>query len=145
MTKGRLTRAGFKYDLEIFRDQEAAFLRLVTERNVYVEVKSDQQCSRGYESGNVFVEYRQDPEGTGLYRPSGISTTQADYWAEEFDDDCWVVTPVERIRYLLKHWHGRGRRRYGGDNDRFKGVLIPITSIVYPKQHGISIPKEPTR
>jgi hypothetical protein len=140
MTEGRLTRAGFRHDVELFKDREAAFLRLVRERNVYVEIKSDQDCSRGRSTGNVFVEYRQDPTGSGIYKPSGISKTEADYWVEEFDEDCWLITPTPRIRYLVKYWGRHGKKSNGGDHHRFKGVLVPIASIVYPMKYGIVIP-----
>lgn len=145
MTEGRQTRAGAKHDIILFQDREAVFLRLVREQNVYVEVKSDQDCSRGRDTGNVFVEYEQDPRGWGIWKPSGICATTADYWVEEFDYDCWLVTPTSRVRYLFNYWRQHGRTVLGGDFNRHRGVLVPINSIVRPSTHGLVIPSDDAR
>ena len=135
MTEGRLTRAGARHDIELFADREAAFLSLVRERNVFVEVKSDQ---RTRDTGNVFVEYAQDTLGCGIWKASGIAASDADYWVEEFDEDCWIVVPPRRIRILVKHWARRGRKRRGGDFNHHKGVIVPVASIVYPLGSGVT-------
>jgi hypothetical protein len=118
----------------------------VCDRNVYVEVKSDQHACRGKDTGNVFVEFEQDTKGVGIWKPSGVSVTQADYWAEEFDYDCWLVTPTARIRWLVEYWRQKEPRRVrlGGDFNHHRGALVPVSSIVRPSVRGIVIPSEAT-
>lgn len=86
-----------------------------------VEVKSN---PKGKETGNFFLEFRQRG------KPSGIALTKAEFWAIEFDDDCWIILPTERLKRV-------GRRifrefpqlvRMGGDNQN-EGVLIPLAEL----------------
>lgn len=43
-----------------------------------VEVKTDDVFGR---TGNLYVEYEADKGARGLYEPSGIAITEADFWA----------------------------------------------------------------
>ena len=88
-----------------------------------VEVKSDAIARR---TGNLFIEYRQKG------RPSGISVTEADYWAFEYDDDCWLVVPTDRLREVARGIYANHpeRRRRGGDFNQYEGVLVPIHQLI---------------
>jgi hypothetical protein len=134
VTKGRQTRAGFKFDVLIGEDAERRWL---TTTEATCEVKSDK---RAQETGNIFVEYRQ-PDGTGGHKPSGISVTEAQYWVEEFDYDCWIAVPPQRMKRLVRYWGEHGMKRNGGDFNNYKGVLVPLRSIVYPAGDGIEVPQ----
>jgi hypothetical protein len=70
-----------------------------------VEVKSDYRAS---ETGNSAVEY----ECRG--KPSGINTTQADYWVYKFDNNFYIIT-VTKLKSLIteKRYH---RTVIGGDS-----------------------------
>lgn len=118
---GALTREGFDIELRYGEAREDAFVWVLYEADVAIktiEHKSDLACRR---TGNVFVEYRQKG------RPSGISTTQSDYWATEFDDDCWVIIPTKRMKQIARRaMRDKGRRTRGGDFNNYEGVLVPI-------------------
>lgn len=51
-------------------------------QNGSVEVKTDYGSNK---TGNVFVEFEQKPE-KGEWRPSGIATSEAEFWAYAFRD-----------------------------------------------------------
>lgn len=110
-------RAGFDIDLRHGQSREDAFARVLGEARV--EIKSDAIARR---TGNLFVEYRQKG------RPSGIAVTEADYWAFEYDDDCWLVVPTDRLLEVARDIYANrpDLRRSGGDFNRYDGVLVPI-------------------
>jgi len=125
MTSGSCTRAGFDIDLRFGQEREGAFGKLLASSGDSVEIKSDQKCRR---TGNLFVEYEQKG------RPSGVSTTTASFWAFEFDDDCWVVVPTERLRLVARQaYRDESRRVLGGDFNRYRGVLVRIADLVRPR------------
>lgn len=124
MTTG-VARAGFDIDLAYGTSREDAFRHVLN--GATVEVKSDRECRR---TGNLFIEYRQKG------RPSGIAVTTADYWAFEYDDDCWLVVPIERLRSVARDVY-RSRpdlRRKGGDFDLYDGVVVPIHMLMHKAQ-----------
>ena len=112
-----LARKGFDLDL---RDGEAAenmLLGIIQSGNGLVEVKRDQMARQ---TGNVYVE-------TGYRgKPSGITSTEADWWAIEVDNDVFVLMRTERLRELIKY----RRDMPGGDNDWSTGKLLPVGRLV---------------
>lgn len=128
MTVG-LTRAGFDNDLRKMQLHETSFGFLLMSRGVYlIENKRDFGTVR---TGNLFVEYRQ-PSGA-----SGIATTTAHHWAFEYDDDCWIVVPTERLkRYCRAAYRHKALRKAGGDYNRYQGVLLPIRWLIPPYLEG---------
>ena len=74
----------FKYDLEIGKEGE----RIVHEifANKKLEVKRDSWVGR---SGNIAIEFKS------RNKPSGISTTQADYWVFIFSKDKKQISALE--------------------------------------------------
>ena len=110
-------RLGFDLDLRDGQATENRLLEVIQSGNGLVEVKSDKMARQ---TGRVFVEesYRG--------RPSGITATEADWWAIEVDDDVFVLMRTERMRELAK----RFRPVDGGDNDWSKGRLVPVEKLV---------------
>lgn len=114
-----LARAGFDLDLRHGEAREDALVHALLQARV--EAKSDAKCRR---TGNLFIEYRYRGQ------PSGVSTTTADRWAFEFDDDCWLLVPTERVRDAARRALAEERRAVGGDYDRSEGALVPIRWLV---------------
>lgn len=123
MTKG-LARKGFDIDLKNGEIREHAFANII--RNTRIEHKSDEKCRK---TGNLFIEYRDHG------RPSGLATTTADYWAFEYDENCWLIILTERLKDICREFYRDSRNRVlGGDDDNYEGILIPISLLVKSKQ-----------
>lgn len=118
MTKG-ISRAGFTVDLLIGQAAEGKLAELLKAKGVdtpvTIEVKSDHGA---WKTGNVFVEY----EYRG--KPSGISTSEADYWAFECDGTYFIVSS-SRLKALVEAAKREGRWAQGGDYGRSYGALVP--------------------
>lgn len=114
MTTG-LSRAGFDIDLREGQAREDALVHVLLRSKV--EVKSDKRC---HETGNLFIELRQKTN------PSGISITEASWWAFEYMPDRWLLLPVELVQTAVD----RALRERGpvkaGDFNNYDGVLVPI-------------------
>jgi hypothetical protein len=117
-----LAREGFDVDLRFGETRESAFVQAIS--RCHVECKSDQKARV---TGNVFIETHQKPR-TGEWRPSGINTSVADWWAIEYDDDAWIVVR----RPLLKALAAHAQSVHGGDENRYRGRLIPVEWLVTP-------------
>ncbi len=81
------------------------------------------------QTGNIAIEFRCDG------RPSGISTTEADYWVHELrrDDDTllYLMFPIERLKQLAREAFAAGHVRYGGgDGGRFDIILIKLSELL---------------
>lgn len=95
------------------------------------EVKRDYRAG---ETGNVFVEH------ISRGKPSGISTTESDYWifclsCSEFNDEVFIGISTDRLKRLLDSikWEVNG-----GDNNSSKGKLVPLTKLIKPiKNKGV--------
>lgn len=121
MTQG-LARAGFDIDLRHGEAGEQAFVHVFLKAKV--EHKRDDKCRV---TGNVFIEYKQKG------RPSGIAVTTANWWAIEYDEECWVIVPTDRLKALARQAAKEPRRLVkGGDNNLYDGVLVPIEWLVRP-------------
>lgn len=77
-------------------------------------------------TGNICVEFRWNG------KPSGIWSTEADYWVHELrrDDEtlCYLMFPCERLKELCRN-HGRIARN-GGDGNKSDNVLISLADIL---------------
>jgi hypothetical protein len=114
-----IAREGFDMDLKHGEARETAFVKALT--SCYVEHKCDQKVRR---TGNVFVELRQKG------RPSGINTTNSDYYAIEYADDAWIVVRTSLLKALAR----RCPVTRGGDFNQYEGALVPITYLIRPWQ-----------
>jgi hypothetical protein len=117
-----LAREGFDLDLKFGEARETAFVHALTDCTV--ESKSDQKLRI---TGNVFVETHQKPR-SGEWRTSGINTSHATWYAIEYDDDAWIVIR----RRLLWQVALRAPARFGGDENRFRGRLVPVGWLITP-------------
>lgn len=117
MTNGP-ARAGFDLDLRHGQLREGALAEILSLRyGDRIEVKSDGRCRR---TGRLFVEYEQKG------RPSGIATTDAEWWAFEYYDDCWLVIPTIVLRRLARRALRAGLTALGGDDNLYRGALVPL-------------------
>lgn len=122
-----IAREGFDLDLKHGQARENAFGTMMLEARatrITIECKSD---GKAKDTGNVFIEFRQRG------RPSGIATTQSDFYAIEIDFEHWVVIPTSKLKVIcrdvLKRYPERGRVR-GGDFKQYEGVLVKLTELV---------------
>ncbi|SRR5258705_11141924 len=116
-----LAGKGFDLDLKEGITQENSLANLLLE-NGTIEIKSDKKTIK---TGNVFVEYRQ-PSG-----PSGISTTEAEYWAFNLIGlECIILIKTERLKKLVKKAYKEGLKALGGDYNNYYGVLLPINWMI---------------
>jgi|TARA_R100000482_G_scaffold109485_1_gene51746 hypothetical protein len=120
----------FKYDLALGQLGEGWVGKMLSSKTI--EVKFDFAC---YRTGNFYIEY----ESRG--KPSGISTTKADYWMLiastekgvdlktelrdiEKDDILFsVLLSTEKLKELCKTKHYR-KNVSGGDSNTSTGILI---------------------
>lgn len=116
MADGKV-RKGFDLDLRTGQAAENRLLDIIQSGNALVEVKSDKQAQH---TGNIFVEVEYRGQ------PSGLTSTEADWWAVEVDADVFVLMRTERLRELIKY----RRTMPGGDYDLTKGVLLPLGKLV---------------
>ena len=108
----------FKYDLKVGKVKESELGDAFTGKTI--EVKRDLKAGA---TGNVFVEY----ESRG--KPSGISTSEADYWcfALRF---VFLLIPTQRLKALCRPYLGGSRDKQGGDSNTSKGILLPVKELL---------------
>ena len=120
----------FKYDLALGQIGEGWVGKMLS--NNTIEVKFDFACCK---TGNFYIEY----ESRG--KPSGIATTQADYWMliastekgielkkqlrdVEKDDVLYsIMLPTEKLKEICKTKYYR-KGVSGGDSNTSAGILI---------------------
>lgn len=98
-----------EYDLIITKGEE----------EIKIEVKSDRQASK---TGNLAIEYECNK------KPSGITSTEADYWiyfiVHPDRDECYKI-PIDDLKNLVKDC----RKVSGGDGMRSRMYLLHRTKI----------------
>ena len=77
---------------------------------------------RAGSSGNIFIEF----ESRG--KPSGIATTEADYWTIHIDG-VWITLKTETLKRKARMIYKLFGTTMGGDSNTSKGVLIPIKNL----------------
>ena len=126
----------FKYDLALGQLGEVLIGKLLSSKTI--EVKFDFGC---YRTGNFYIEYQS------RMKPSGIATTQADYWmliaASEYgqrlkqeqesiqkEDILYaILIETNRLKHLCRTQSHRKEVK-GGDNDTSLGILIKSTNLL---------------
>ena len=63
-------------------------------------------------------------------KPSGIDTTEADYWAFMISEESVVILPTRRLRELVAEAKEKGNIKPGGDKNTSQGALIKIERLV---------------
>jgi hypothetical protein len=108
----------FRYDLK--RGQKAEkWLGGLLEADT-LEVKRDFIT---HKTKRVFVEY----ECNG--KPSGIRTTEADWWGFVLDDSA-VMISTEKLTLLVNDAIAQKRYRRGGDGNKSLGALVRLQDLV---------------
>lgn len=126
----------FKYDLALGQIGEGWIGKILSDKTI--EVKFDFAC---YRTGNFYIEYMSRG------KPSGIATTQSDYWMliaatesggrlkrelcelEESDVQFSVMISTDRLKRICKEKYFRKNVK-GGDNDTSLGVLIKAKDLL---------------
>ena len=108
----------FKYDLkEGILKGETKFHKMLSESKI--EVKFDRMTRK---TGNVYIEFES------RNKPSGIRTTEADYWVYfTHDEECFVLS-VDRLKQKLVNLEPRIVP--GGDSNTSKGFLVKLKDLI---------------
>ena len=89
-----------------------------------IEVKTDRKWK---ETGNIAVEFMSRG------KKSGISITEAKYWAFILDNDSKVegiiILPIDSLKQLSREYYSQGKITKGGDYNTSDMVLIPLSEI----------------
>lgn len=113
----------FKFDLEFgVLNGETWFHELVT--NKKIEVKSDRKT---IETGNVYIEY------WSRGKPSGISTTQSDYYVYKVGEEEAILIGTTQLKQKLKRLVEEGKAKKdvkGGDNNTSLGILCKLKDLI---------------
>lgn len=111
----QLALSYFDYEKVYYPDGNFKDYDFIIDDNIKVEVKSDIQASF---TGNLCIEYECNN------KPSGISSTSADYWIYFINykdhDECYKIP----LKELIDICHKKGRKVSGGDGGRSRCFLI---------------------
>lgn len=114
----------FDIDSEVGRQGEL-FIGSVVDalRNGSVEVKSDEVAAR---TGNFYVEFQCLIRG--VWRPSGIATTEADMWAFALGSARFaVIVPTSLLKTVARdRYHAGHVRECMRGSHPTKGVTVPF-------------------
>jgi hypothetical protein len=114
-----------KFDLDLAKGQEMEQQLAEFFKGEKVEVKSERHLWE--KTHNHFVEYQYKGN------KSGISVTEAEYWALMLvKDDVPVMTyiiPVAVLKELCRKYIGTDRDVVGGDDNNSRGILLPIKEL----------------
>lgn len=111
--------SNFEHDLSIGQLGEKGLGQLLD--NSKIEVKTDLKAS---DTGNVFIEYESRK------KPSGISTTKADWYAFILSKENIIIIKTSKLKMICREYLFSYRDIEGGDNNTSKGILLPITELV---------------
>jgi len=92
-----------------------------------IEVKSDYGSNQ---TGNLYVEFEQTGQD-GVARPSGLSTTAAEWWAFAFKDGA-IFVETQALKEVCAHYYREGRigvRPGTPESNGTRGVLLPVTAL----------------
>ena len=104
------------------KDYDIVMYSPKADKNLYMEVKTDNYVDDNKDTGNIAIEIR--------YRgkPSGISTTKADWWVYYMPDisssNLWMME-CDKLKRFIKENIQDLKVVKGGDNNWSELVLIP--------------------
>lgn len=107
----------FKYDLKVGQAKEEELGKIFNDKKI--EVKYD---LKALDTENVYVEY------FSRNKPSGISTSQSDYYCFAFGKSFHIIATND-LKVACRKYIGTQRDRKGGDNNTSKGILLPIKEL----------------
>ena len=123
MLVGHIER-NFDIDLRFGNGGESLVLSLLN-GGEKVEVKTDRMA---HLTGNIAVEFRCRG------KLSGISTTEADYWAFVLNQNKTIIfIEVNELKRIARECFKKGLIKNGGDNNRSEMVLIPLITLIKPQ------------
>ncbi len=109
----------FDYDLE-WGEKAESWVKEMFSGGFKVEVKCD---NIAHATKNIFIEIYCNG------KPSGISTTEANYWIYKIEkSDIAVIISTDKLKKIIKDSF-RGKFTKGGDNNTSEGILIPIKTL----------------
>lgn len=118
----------FDIDLQDGLVAEMQFLHILG--NCKVEIKNDFHIDR---TGNIAIEY----ECRG--KPSGISVTEADWYAiflGNTNAEICVMIKVDALKALAKTFYKKNGKRHAGDDGTARVILVPWKEIINLSNYG---------
>jgi len=109
----------FRYDLKVGQVKEKELADILSTKTI--EVKYDLQALK---TGNVFVEYYNLRSN----KPSGISTTEADYYCFAIKDTFHLIK-TDVLKNRCRKYIGTKKDILGGDENTSKGIILPINEL----------------
>lgn len=113
----------FSHDLLVGNIAEEYLGSVLSQKKI--EVKFDKIA---LDTGRVFVEF----ECRG--KPSGITTTEADFWAFVFLNSVIILVSKQRLVALCNDAYNNNKVVNGGDNNSARGFLVDIEKLVRADQ-----------
>ena len=117
-------KAEKRWDINILEGEmaEQSLLKLLSANGATVEVKRDFKSAT---TGNIAIE------GAYKGKPSGISATEAEWWAyvldgKGYDGEIIVLIKTQRLRKLVRPLHPVK----GGDNNTASIKLLPVSKLM---------------
>ena len=117
-------KANKKFDIDL----KYGHVREKQVSNIFANKKIEIKTERDWweKTGNIALEY----ECNG--KPSGISSTQSDYWihilAKGNKNHCMLVFEVSRLKKIINKYKDTHTRMVG-DGGRSKCVILPIKKL----------------
>lgn len=112
-----------KYDIQLSQSEidEHRLGEIFTARRIEkVELKTERH--QWEETRRICIEYKR------AGKPSGISTTEADYWVHELargdETLLYLMFPIDRLKELVKLAHKRGSWRKGAGDGALQHVVL---------------------
>jgi len=114
--------SSFTHDLN-FGEKAEDWLNEMFSNGKLIEVKNDRLV---HKTGNIFIEY----ESRG--KPSGLSTTTANYWIYRMNElDIAFIIPTDKLKKICREYIKEKKYiKNGGDNNTSLGLLIPFTTLL---------------
>ena len=114
--------SSFTHDLD-FGEKAEDWVNDIFKSGKKVEVKHDRIA---HKTGNVFIEYES------RNKPSGIATTDADYWIYKLENtECAIIFPVPYLKNKRREYFNQQKHLIiGGDQNTSKGFLVPIQKLI---------------
>lgn len=116
----------FDIDLAVGRTGEEYVLEHFAKRH---EVKTD---AKSRVTGNIYVEYAQKRAEEKDYRPSGIETTEAEYWTY-VSGKVIVSAPISNwvnmVYHVIKNEPAKKKEMARGSHYTL-GVIIPVKELI---------------
>jgi len=104
------------------KDYDIVMYSPKSDKNLYMEVKTDNYVDNENDTGNIAIEIRYRD------KPSGISTTKADWWVYYMPEislnNLWMME-CDKLKRFIKENIQDLKVVKGGDNNWSELVLIP--------------------